>query len=344
MNSSIIPTLPLPEPVPILSSGVVGVEVVDTIRVVEAAVRRCGKSVASITAEDLDTAKTNLHFILSALSNRGVNLWAVDRQLVPVVHGQAVYTLPTGTEKIVNIMYRTNRRLTAVNTVLTGYSHCTVQLSQAQEFNLVGFKLPTEFVGRLVMEHRTGTEGWAVYRNFDDIEIGKGWHWYSFDPAISASEFRIRDSTGNDLTVEDIALYDSQSDREITRMNRDQYTSIPDKSRKGRPHSFFFDKQIEAQIVLWPVPQSEEEQMIIWRQRRIHDVGSLAQKLELPERWFEAITWALAKNLAYELQGVPADRITLCTSEAVRSLADAELGESDQSPLFIKPNISGYTA
>lgn len=340
---TVIRTLPLPEPVPILSSGEVGNEIIETIRVIESAVRRCGKSPATLTAEDLDTAKTNLHFILSALSNKGVNLWAVDLQLVPVVRGQSTYTLPVGTESVLNIMYRTNRRLQASSTVLEGLEYCGATLPVFGEFNLVGFKLPEEFSGRLIMEHLDADDGWIEYRNFGTVVLDKGWHWFSFDPAFAARGFRIRDLDNRNLQVDDFAMYDSNCDRDMARLNRGMYTGLPDKARKGRPNSFYFDKQIEAQLILWPVPQDEEAQVLLWRQRRIHDVGSLAQKLEIPERWFEAITWALAKNLAFELTGVAAERITLCTAEAAASLRDAELGESDQSPLHILPNISGYT-
>lgn len=341
---SIAKTLPLPEPVPILSSGEVGTTVIETITVVEHAVRRCGQQVNALTAEQLETAKSNLHFILASLSNRGVNLWAVDRQLVPLVHGQSAYTLPTGTEKIVNIMYRTNRELPSVSKILGGLPSCSVVMEQVQEFNLVGFKLPAEFNGRLVMEYVDAFNNWTPYRNFDDISLASGWHWYAFDPGLKSNGFRIRDTEDRTLKVDDLILCDSSTDRDITRLNRDQYTAIPDKMRKGKPNAFFFDKQIESRIVLWPVPEDEKAQLIIWRLRRIHDVGTLAQKLEVPDRWFEAIIWALAKNLSFELPGVAQDRIQMCIGMAKSSLEDAELGESDQAPIYIQPDISGYTS
>lgn len=337
-------TLPLPEPVPILSSGEIGIEVVETIRVIESAVRRCGKSAATLTAEDLDTAKTNLHFILASLSNKGVNLWAVDRQLVPVVRGQSTYTLPVGTEKILNIMYRTNEPLPTVNKILTGLTYAYLTLGDLTEFNMLGFKLPSEYTGRLIVEYTDESGDWKEHRNFGEVDLDAGWHWYSFDPGLIARGVRIRDLGDKMFTLSDFTISNSSTDRDITRLNRDSYTALPNKMRKGRPNCYFFDKQIEAELTLWPIPEDASAQVIIWRQRRIHDVGSLAQKLELPERWFEAITWALAKNLAFELVGVPPDRIALCTSEAAATLRDAELGESDQAPLFIRPNIGGYTA
>lgn len=340
----IVPTLPLPEPLQNLTSGVIGEEIVETIRVIEHAVRRCGKKPNLITAEDLATAKTNLHFILSSLSNRGVNLWAVDRQAFALVQGQSTYTLPTGTESIIGMVLRTCSRLEPVGSVLSGMSSCSITLSESQYFHTVGFKLPREFKGRLVMEYTQNGQVWEVHRNFDDIELGKGWHWYSFEPAIKALAFRVRDSESNLLEFDDMLLSNSSNDRDMVHYNRDQYISIPDKYRPGVPNSYFLDKQIEAQINIWPVPVEDDAQLLMWRQRRIQDVGALGHKLEIPERWFEAVVWALAKNLCFELEGVADNRIQLCTSEAAKALQDAELGESDQAPMYIQPNIGGYTA
>lgn len=340
----IVPTLPLPEPLQNLSSGVVGVEVLETIRIIEHAARRCGKLPSVLTAEDLETAKTNLHLILASLSNRGVNLWAVDRQAFAVVRGQSTYTLPTGTEKIVNMVLRSSTRLGYADRILGGLSNCSITLEQVEYFHTVGFKLPNEFKGRLVMEYTENGTTWNVHRNFDDITLGKGWHWYSFEPALKALAFRIRNTTNEPLEFEDMLLSNSVNDREVIRYNRDQYTGIPNKHLQGVPSCYFFDKQIESQINIWPVPVEDDIQLLMWRQRRIQDVGYLSEKLEVPERWFEAIVWALAKNLCFELQGVPEVRIQMCTIEAAKALEVAELGESDQAPMYIQPNISGYTA
>lgn len=340
----IVKTLPLPEPLQYLSSGVIGGEVIETISVIEHAVRRCGKKVSSITAEDLETAKSSLHLILSALSNRGVNLWAVDRKAFALVHGQSTYTLPTGTESIVNMVLRTCTRLEPVAQVLSGMSSCSMTLSEAQYFHTVGFKLPVEFDGRMVMEYTVDGTNWEVQTNFNDIELSAGWHWYSFEPAVKALAFRVRDSGSNPLAFDDMVLSNHVSDRDMVRYNRDQYVSIPDKRRLGMPNSYFLDKQIEAQINIWPVPEKEDAQLLMWRQRRIQDVGTLGQRLEIPERWFEAVVWALAKNLCFELEGVAETRLSLCAAQAAESMREAELGESDQAPMYIQPNISGYTA
>lgn len=343
MSLIILPTLSLPEPVPEVTSGQLS-HYVDTLTVIEHATRRCGKEAASLTAEQLDTAKSNLHLILSSLSNRGVNLWAVDRQLQPLVQGGAMYVLPEGTEKIVNMVYRTPERIVPDATVFSGLSNCSVSTNTAKRFGMIGFKLPEVFNGRLAFDTVDEDGNWQLYHNFNTIELSSGWHWYVLDHSVESRGFRIRDVDGNQLTVSDMMVCSGANDATLAHLNRDQYTSLPSKDRLGKPNSYYFDKQIQPRLFLWPVPQDDAALLIVWRQRRIQDVGGLTQKLEIPDRWFDAVVWTLAKNLAFELPNISETRMNLCIAQSAASTADAELGESDQAPTYIHPNISGYTA
>lgn len=343
MSLIIIPTLSLPSPVPEVTSGKLE-HYIDTLTVIEHATRRCLGSVASLNAEQLDMAKSNLHLILSALSNRGVNLWAVDRHVQPLVRGCTTYALPSGTEKLVTLVHRDPSRIAPSVTVFSGLSTCSVTLSKVEQVSLIGFKLPVEFEGRLAFDVLDSTEQWTMHHSFGDIKLSSGWHWYIFDASQYTRAFRIRDVDGNPLSVDDMMVCSSSTDTNLVQLNRDQYTAIPDKSRVGKPNSYYFEKLIDPLINVWPAPQDDASLLVTWRQRRIQDVGSLYQKLEIPDRWFDSIVWSLAKNMAFELPNVPDTRIDRCVAQAEAALRDAELGENDQAPMYIQPNISGYTA
>lgn len=85
------------------TSGTVGNTVISTVKLIEKALRRCGLSPASATAETIETAKEDLYMLLMSMSNRGLNLWCIDSQTVPLVAGQAVYVLPPGTTDVLNL-------------------------------------------------------------------------------------------------------------------------------------------------------------------------------------------------------------------------------------------------
>jgi hypothetical protein len=327
----------------VLTSGTVGATVIDTVLVVEHAMRRCGKSPSALTPEILDMAKQNLHFILSSLSNRGVNLWAVDEQSVALQTNQSKYLLPEGTESIINAVTRKCTRLLSDN-ILDHLPYCSAVLKSPVEIKVFGFKLLEALSRNLVLESTPDGITWELYEQFGDVTLAVGWHWYTLDPTIASFGLRVRDIKGDRVTVADIMLSNAVVDKPIERMNRDTYTGIPNKFTQGNPNNYFFDKQIDPSVRLYPVPIDDTIQLVVWRQRRIQDVGSLSQKLEIPERWFESVIWSLSKNMAFELEGVDPARIALCKQESIDALQDAELGESDQAPMYIKPNIRGYTA
>lgn len=51
----------------------------------------------SITQEHMEAARMASNMVLAGWSNKGVNLWTVDLQTVPLVAGQATYTVPPNT-------------------------------------------------------------------------------------------------------------------------------------------------------------------------------------------------------------------------------------------------------
>ena len=94
---------------------------------------------------------------------------------------------------------------------------------------------------------------------------------------------------------------------------------------------------------LWPVPNSIQPQLELWVSRQVQDVGELSGELEIPQRWYLAIQNMLAHQMAMELPGVEAGRITYCEQQAEKYWFQAEQEERDRSPIYYAPNISYYT-
>lgn len=340
---TVVPSVPFPTDDTFLSSGTVGNTVIDTIMVIESAARRCGKEPTSLTAEQLEAARNSLYYQLSALSNRGLNLWSLDEIHLPLETGRINYPLPVGTESIVSGANRRISRIAPAAQVFTGLANCSLTLPSIQPVKFFGFKLAADFSGTLEVE--TSSDGilWQSAFVYTDVALVHGWQWLTFDPAPAALCVRVRDTADRNLTVLDMVAGDEYTDRPLGRYNRDDYMQMVNKSMPGHPLNFYFEKKIGPVLKLWPVPSEDDELVVLWIQRRLQDVGELYQKLEVPERWFESVVWTLAKTLAFELPGVTPERIQLCIDQAAGALEDAELGESDGTPIRIAPNIGGYT-
>jgi len=89
------------------TSGTIATTVIKTSQLIEKALRRCGINPASATVETLDTAREDLFMLMMSLSNRGLNLWCIDQQIIPLVAGQATYVLPDGTLDVLNALIQT---------------------------------------------------------------------------------------------------------------------------------------------------------------------------------------------------------------------------------------------
>jgi hypothetical protein len=58
---------------------------------------RCGIRRTALVQEHMQDARLETNFMLSSWSNRGVNLWKVDTQSIPLIQGQATYSVPSNT-------------------------------------------------------------------------------------------------------------------------------------------------------------------------------------------------------------------------------------------------------
>ena len=58
---------------------------------------RCGIRRTALVQEHMQDARMETNLMLSNWSNRGVNLWEVDLQTVPLIQGQSTYSVPSNT-------------------------------------------------------------------------------------------------------------------------------------------------------------------------------------------------------------------------------------------------------
>lgn len=325
------------------TSGSVATTVIDTALVIDHAVRRVGLSPSTLVPEDLDSARNNLYLILSSISNRGINLWCIDRQLIALYQNQKTYSLPVGTIDVTEANYRTPNQLTYNSTISTNSWLLTFAVDSP--VTTVGVLFSAAGPVNLIYECSEDGITWTTVKSSGSLLVVSGqWLWLDIDPALSRLNFRIRELTSGVVNFTQVIVASTSYEIPIERYSRDQYESLPNKDFSSRPLNYLYDKQLTPVMTFWPVPNDTMSLISVKRTRQVQDVGSLSQKLEVPERWFEAIIWLLSKNLSFELKGVDADRIQLCIQMADRYLNEAEDGETDSSPFFIAPNLRGYTA
>lgn len=305
--------------------------------VIEHSLRRAGVPPEAQTPEIVDTAKNNLFFILANFTNKGMTYWAIDEALLTISEGATRNALPSGTTDVLNANYRRN-------TVLATSLDTTVATSISRDFGSVStvvmFKLNSTFVGTITIATNSGS-GYTTHSTITHDGSSK---WYVLDPTISTRYFRLSVASGT-FTVTELVTVSAYADVPMYRMNRDQYSTLPNKHTKSHPLQFLFDRKVAPDMVLWPSPSVDAitNCIQIYRNHQIADVGSLTSSLEIPNRWYEATIWGLAQNMSVELPGTPPDRIQLCIMMADKTLNEAQMEERDNSPISFTPNIGVYT-
>lgn len=77
----------------------------DLNEIIEEAFERCGAELRS--GYDMKTARRSLNLLLMEWANRGINLWTLDSDTIPLVAGTATYNLPIDTIDLLDHVIRT---------------------------------------------------------------------------------------------------------------------------------------------------------------------------------------------------------------------------------------------
>jgi hypothetical protein len=102
-----------------------------------------------------------------------------------------------------------------------------------------------------------------------------------------------------------------QTDINISRISVDTYSTIPNKNAQGRPIQLWFNR-LGGQdtptgiqyptINVWPVPdQNNFYTLVIWRLRRIQDVGDGVNTQDIPFRFLPCMVAGLAYHLSLKI-------------------------------------------
>lgn len=353
------------------TSGTVGTTVISVQKLIDHGARRAGKLAEELTSEQVQSARDSLYYLLSNLVNLGIQYWCIDKKVYGLAPGQYVYKLPLGGVDVLNVLYRNMNRPTPNST--GGYSASSGQVANAFDGSVETIDVQTSPNGNITVNYGDnnpiyagsigilpGVSGsfhilfevsqdgttWATLEDTGVTTWVDGeWLWYDIEPGISAQYYRMRETGGNTLQVREFYVGNNSTEVPMARLNRDDYTSLPNKNfTANQPFQFWFNRTIpQAEMTLWPVPSNAFVQMVVWYHRQIQDVGALNGELEIPQRWYLAIQNMLAHQMAMELPNVDPARIAYCEQQGDKYWAMAEAEERDKSPIYFAPNISPYT-
>ena len=96
----------------------------------------------------------------------------------------------------------------------------------------------------------------------------------------------------------------TQADLTITRISVSTYATIPNKLAQGRPIQVWIERLDTPRITVYPIPDNSQPYVFVyWRLRRMQDAGTGVNTMDMPFRFYEAMTAGLAYHLALKIPG-----------------------------------------
>ena len=326
-------------------SGTVSMTVFNTRKVIDHAYRRCRIPPEGISSEQIDFALDTLYLVLSMLANRGLQLWCIERYLMPLYEAQGLITMPNGIVDILNTNLRTIEVVNENTTDTTTSTTYTTIFPAQTQVTVIGIEWSGASTSYALETSNNGTT-WTTLSTQDNPNATAGTvTWVDVQGSLATTYFRVRATTGV-LNQTQVILANTPNEIPMARLNRDDYVNLPNKTFEGRPLQFWCDRQLNNPVLyLWPVPSAQfvTAQVVVWVKRYIMDVGTMTQEIEVPQRWYDSIVYVLASRLAEETPTVDPQMIAILDQKAQRSLLEAENEERDDSPIYLTPNIAVYT-
>jgi hypothetical protein len=129
-------------------------------------------------------------------------------------------------------------------------------------------------------------------------------------------------------------------DRVIMPISRTEYMSYPNKAQQGFPTTFWFNRQLNPVLTLWPVPDGSQTSLTYASVIRLQDANLAAtEEMDIPPIWLEAMVYGLAYRLAQIWTPAMVAPMKAMADESYQIAADQNVETAQQ---YISPQIAGY--
>lgn len=125
------------------------------------------------------------------------------------------------------------------------------------------------------------------------------------------------------------------NDLPMCRLSRDDYMALPNKTTRGYPTQWYYDRQRESgTLSVWPAPDPTAGTLKFTYRRIVMDMDAAEDDFDLPQEWHEAVVFGLADRLvgAYSMAGKPAAaRVKDEATRSYQTVKGFNLGEGRAS-------------
>lgn len=278
----------------------------------------------TLSGDFLVRSMKTLNFMLKAWEGDDIHLWTYEEGVLFLTVGQAEYPFGDATTHLAN-----------------DYNETTTDADEA--------------IGQTVISVAS-TSGFAVNDPIGLVDEDNNLFWSTIASFVTDDTVTINDALTKAVTSGAVVYqYTLSSFKPVSRissvrrketsdyevpinfLSREDYQNLPNKSQNGTVIQTYYSRlQPTGTMFCWNAPVSSVPVLTFSYMRRIEIMQDPANTFDLPEDWFEAVTWNLAKRLIPKF-GCTADRAIMIRAQAEESL-DIALGY-DTAPYPITVNM-----
>tara|TARA_R100000773_G_C4193231_1_gene98355 strand:+ start:51 stop:719 length:669 start_codon:yes stop_codon:yes gene_type:complete len=216
--------------------------------------------------------------------------------------------------------------------------------SSSTNFDLDVAEYIEEAYERCGLETRTGYDLQTAKRSLNIMLAewaNRGLNQWTIEQrtqALSANDSEY--SLGTDIIdILSLVVRRDNTDFSMTRISRDAFLNLPNKTSTGRPTQYFLDRQITPNLKLYPTPENSTDVIHFDALTRIQDADTQVNTMEIPFRFIPCLTAGLAYYIA--MKKAP-DRIQLLKTVYEEEFERAMAEDRDRSAFNVTPKLDYY--
>ena len=216
--------------------------------------------------------------------------------------------------------------------------------SSSTDFDLDVAEYIEEAYERCGLETRTGYDLQTAKRSLNIMLAewaNRGLNQWTIEQrtqALTANDSEY--SLGTDvIDILSLVVRRSSTDFTMTRISRDAFLNLPNKTSTGRPTQYFLDRQITPNLKLFPTPENSTDVIHYDALTRIQDADAQVNTMEVPFRFIPCLTAGLAYYIA--MKKAP-DRIQLLKTVYEEEFDRAMAEDRDRSAFNVVPKLDYY--
>jgi len=216
--------------------------------------------------------------------------------------------------------------------------------SSSTDFNLDVAEYIEEAFERCGLEAKTGYDLQTARRSLNIMLAewaNRGLNQWTIEQrtqALTANDSEY--SLGTDIIdILSVVVRRSGTDFSMTRISRDTFINLPNKTSTGRPTQYFLDRQITPNLKLYPTPENSTDVIVYDALTRMQDADTQVNTLEIPFRFIPCLTAGLAYYIA--MKRAP-DRIQVLKTVYEEEFERAMAEDRDRSAFNVTPKLDYY--